>query len=121
MGFYRLFGCVFFDVVFGTDDGMGDDSEPAPDEEIAVIEPFVLQGFDGLVVYSLSVENGFTELGRISTRFEDGGFFGSAFTRGVFIGDDVFAVTDRGVRGAPLANVESAAYKLLFASTVAPR
>lgn len=111
----------FVDVVFGSDDGAVDASEPAPDEEIALIEPFVPQGFDGLVVYSLSVDEGFTELGRISTRFEESGYFGSAFTRGVFIGDDVFAVTDRGVRGAPLANVESAAYKLLFASTAAPR
>ena len=67
------------------------------------------------------MEDGFTELGRISTRFEDGGFFGSAFTRGVFIGSDVFAVTDRGIRGAPLANVEGGAYKLLFESTLVRR
>ncbi len=65
-------------------------------------------------MYSVSAQEGLTQLGRISTRFEDAGVFWSSFTRGVFIADDLFAVTDNGVRGAPLSDLESVPYELLF-------
>jgi hypothetical protein len=97
-----------------------DGAEILPDEPITDVEPFVPPGFDGLVVYSVSAEEGFREVGVISTRFEDAGIFSSSFTRGVFIADDVFAVTNHGVRGAPLANVQSAPFQLLFQTPATP-
>ncbi len=117
----------FFDDVFMGGDGMAvdgvstDASEPAvlpPDAAIDAVVPS-FPGFDGLVVFSVSVEDGFTELGRISTRFEESGYFWSSFTRGVFIGDDVFAVTDHGIRGAPISDPASVPYELLLEDPVA--
>ena len=108
----------FFDDVGFVDDGVTvdiiDQPAPPPDELIESIEPFVPQGFEGLVVYSVSIDDGFTELGRINSRFEDAGFFWSSFTRGVFMGDDVFAVTDHGVRGSPVSDIAAAPYELLI-------
>ena len=110
----------FFDDVGFVDDGVAvdatDQPAPPPDEPIESIEPFVPQGFEGLVVYSVSIEDGFTELGRMNSRFEDAGFFWSSFTRGVFMGDDVFAVTDHGVRGSPVSDIAAAPYELLIDS-----
>ncbi|MGB2985591.1 MAG: beta-propeller domain-containing protein, partial [Phycisphaerae bacterium] len=100
----------------GEDEGVPAESdtapEPDPDEPIDMVPPFVPETFDGLVVYSVSAEEGFTELGRISTHFGEAGYYWASFTRGVFIGDDVFAVTNHGVRGAPLSDVESVPYEL---------
>ena len=126
----------FFDDVGSVDGGVAvdttDQQAPPPDEliepiepinadePIESIEPFVPQGFEGLVVYSVSIEDGFTELGRINSRFEDAGFFWSrqaaprAFTRGVFMGDHVFAVTDHGVRGSLVSDIAAAPYELLI-------
>jgi hypothetical protein len=57
--------------------------------------------FHGLVVFEVSAEDGFNELGRIRTTAEDAMYYDvPAFTRGVFIGDFVYAVSDRGVRAA---------------------
>ncbi|MEE9294930.1 MAG: beta-propeller domain-containing protein [Phycisphaerae bacterium] len=84
------------------------------DEPIDIAEPFVPDGFDGLVVYSISAQDGFRELGRISTRFEQAGFYWNSFTRGVFIGEDVFAVTDNGVVAAPIVDIQNIAYELLL-------
>ncbi len=82
-----------------------DDLEPidVEDEEPIFTEPspfppFEQGGFDGLYVFRVTAEDGFTELNRVSTRFEQQGFFGSSFTRGVFIGERVLATTDVGVR-----------------------
>ena len=90
------------------------DPAPDPDEPLVSDEPFQPDGFDGLFVFRADPEGGFTELGRLSTRFEESGFFFSSFTRGVFIGDKVFAVTDTGVRGAPVEDIASAPYELLL-------
>ncbi len=65
--------------------------------------------FNGLLVYRVTAEGGFTLLGRISTRLEGGdcdycGYAWPSYTRGVFIGDDVYAVTDSVVRAAPISD-----------------
>jgi hypothetical protein len=98
----------------GAGSDSGDSTEPAPDEPIDVISPMAPQGFEGLVVYSVSTEEGFAELGGISTRFDEMGGRWASFTRGVFIGEDVFAVTDAGVRGAPILDIEGVLYEVTF-------
>jgi len=55
------------------------------------------QGFDGLIVYRATVADGFSELLRLDTRMDNSPFQYTSFTRGVFVGDRVFAVTDLGV------------------------
>ncbi len=100
----------------------GVDAPPPPDAVIedpgdaglVGIDPFVPDGFEGLVVYDVSLETGLTERGRISTRFPEAGIFWSSYTRGVFIDDDVLAVTDNGVRGAPVNAMETDPFELLF-------
>ena len=68
--------------------------------------------FTGLLVYSVSADSGFQELGRISTVPETvpnngcyWGYYGSS--RGVFIGDNVYAVSDLGVESAAIATASS--------------
>ena len=95
------------------------DAPPPPETDAEgmteAIEPYIRQGFDGLMVYRVSAENGIDELGRISTRFEDLGDYSGSFTRGMFIGDNVYAVTDVGIRAAPVeAIVEPAPYELVI-------
>ncbi len=93
------------------------DVAPEPDEPAEPIDdamPFTPEEFEGLVVFSVSAEDGFTELGWISTRFEEAGYYWASFTRGVFIGDNVFAVTDHGVRGGLVNDLTSISYELLF-------
>ena len=62
----------------------------------------------------IDIDAGFEELGRISTRYEDAGRFFSSFARGVFIGDNIFAVTNNGVRGAPMTDLTSQPFELVF-------
>ena len=125
-----IYDGLFFFEEFAADDGgvavdgSGGDvpvesptDEPAPVDGVDVTTSTEIGGFEGLIVFSVSAESGFSELGRISTRFEDASIYWSSFTRGVFIGTDVFAVTNNGLRGAPLADVESAPYELLFGDT----
>ncbi len=90
------------------------DTEPPPDIDgsMDVGEPFVPEGFDGLYVYQVSAETGFAKLGRISTRFNDDYFAGSS-TRGIFIDNNVYAVTDIGIRAAPVDAIDSAPYELV--------
>jgi hypothetical protein len=93
----------------------GDDSEPAPppdepvDGDVADVRP---DYFEGLVVYDVSTENGFTEAMRINTQYDQG--FYTAFTRGTFINDYVFAVTNNGVRGAPFDGSDQPPVELVF-------
>ncbi|MCH9002067.1 MAG: beta-propeller domain-containing protein [Planctomycetes bacterium] len=105
------------DVVFiDGDGGVSVDADPAPplDSDFVVDEPlFVPQEFRGLAVYRVSTDGGFQSVGRISTEFDDG-FYWTAFTRGVFIDDDVFAVTNRGIRGAPVIDMASITYDIQF-------
>ncbi len=94
--------------------------EPPPDEPIApqdppeLSEPFVPEVVTELVVFSVSAEDGLDRIGSVDTCFDTSGWCWVSFTRGVFIGDDVFAVTDRGVRGAPASDLGSAPYELPF-------
>jgi len=114
---------VFFDPVIGVTDGDTtvvsvdtDGSETGSGDagvSLDEFDAFVPGGFEGLVVFSVSAQDGFNELGRISTRFEDAGIYWSEFTRGVFIGDDVLAVTNNGVRGAPVSDIAGVPFELL--------
>lgn len=89
--------------------------EPVGDDEpIDFVAPPIPEGFEGLIVFSVSVDEGINELGRISTVFDETAGWWSRFTRGVFIGDDVFAITDRGVRGAAVADPKTVLYELGF-------
>jgi hypothetical protein len=106
------------DVIFiegdgGTTDG-GTGVEPV-EGPVEVIDPLPEpQGFDGLFVYSASPEGGLTELGRISTRFDEAGYWGASFTRGVFIGEKVYAVTNLGVRQAATSDVSTVEAELFY-------
>ena len=97
----------------GDPDDSGVEAPPDSSDE-ASSPPPLPEGFDGLVVFSVSPDGGIEEMGRVSTRFEENGFFFSSFTRGVFIGDNVFAVTNNGVRGAPVDDLATAPYELIF-------
>jgi len=73
--------------------------------------------FTGLYVYHVTVAEGFTLLGRISTRDVSASpweetmawwwYAYDQYTRGVFINDNVYAVTDSIVKAAPLATPSS--------------
>ena len=64
--------------------------------------------FQGIFVYRVTTEDGFDYLGRLSTSIEDDdGWWWTSFTRGVFIGDHVYAATDQVVVTAPLADLTS--------------
>ena len=102
-----------------TEGGTGTETAVAvdePDEPAGISAPEVRGGFDGVVFFSLDIDTGFEELGRISTRLDDVGFFFASFTRGLFIGDNVYAVTNHGIHSAPLADLASAPIELLFDS-----
>ncbi len=95
-----------------TDAGDSGDSSGAPVTDAIVARPlddvvipdFIApQGFDGLLVYSVSAEAGFEELGRMSMRFQEGDrYFFPSFTRGIFLDDLVLGVTDNAVRAASI-------------------
>ncbi|MCH8241527.1 MAG: beta-propeller domain-containing protein [Planctomycetes bacterium] len=111
---------VFIDgdggLIIDADGGVSVDTEPVPppDSDFVVDEPlFVPQEFRGLAVYRVSTDGGFQSVGRISTEFDDG-FYWTAFTRGVFIDDHVFAVTNRGIRGAAVIDMASIIHDIQF-------
>lgn len=87
-----------------------------PDNPVEVIDPLPpeQQGFDGLFVYSASPTGGLTEIGRISTRFDEAGYWGASFTRGVFIAERVYAVTNLGVREAATSDVSTVEAELFY-------
>ncbi len=75
--------------------------------------------FTGIYVYRVTVEGGFEFQGRISTVVQQAGTpawmrFYNTWSRGVFIGDHVFAVTDELVRSAGLADVNTVLDTLLL-------
>ncbi|MFQ5591535.1 MAG: beta-propeller domain-containing protein, partial [Phycisphaerae bacterium] len=120
----KSYSSPFFDDVFigpGVDvsdggvggSGSGGTAEPGSFAALPA-QPVEDENFSGLVVYRVSTEEGFTELGRISAAFDQALFSWTAFTRGVFIEDTVFAATNQGVRGAPIDDVASAPYELFF-------
>jgi hypothetical protein len=121
------YGFTFIDgPFFGEDDVVAVDGgmvepgliEPAQaDGGIAADEEFVSEAFYGLLVYRVSTDGGFEALGRISTVYVDN-FYWTAFTRGVFIDDDVFAATNRGVRGATVADLATVTHEVQFKETL---
>jgi len=99
-----------------TDEPSGVSEEPEVSE---IADPFVPEGFDGLYLYRVSTDQGFDEVGRISTRFEEQGYYwGGSFTRGVIINEDVYAVTDLGVRTMPVDDMSSEPHELFLADPV---
>lgn len=80
--------------------------------------------FTGLYVYRVTVQNGFEFLGRIAST--DGvtqngcyqGYYGR--TRGVFIGDYVYSVTEHGAKAASLDSVSTVVGEATFSGTEAP-
>lgn len=102
-------------------DGSADSDVSTGADGVAIDAPsqsfepvMVSEGFDGLVVFSASATGGLAELGRISTRFEQTPYWGTAFTRGVFIGDKVYAVSNLGVRQSPAGAVSSPEHELFY-------
>ena len=90
------------------------DSTVTVDGPTEVIDPYVPGGFEGVVVFSATVDGGLSEIGRISTRYLDAGLYWSSFTRGVFIGDDCLAVTNNGIRRTSVSDTEAVIAELLF-------
>jgi len=116
---YPDYGDVIFVEGDGSTGSTGVETDAAPpDSPVEIIDPLPLekQGFDGLYVYSASATGGLTELGQISTRFDEAGYgyWGASFTRGVFIGDKIYAVTNQGVREASVSNVSAVENELFY-------
>jgi uncharacterized secreted protein with C-terminal beta-propeller domain len=97
----------------GTTDGQTGVTPVDPTIDVKPPTP-AQQGFDGVFVYSASPEGGLTELGRISTRFDEAGYWGASFTRGVFIADKVYAVTNLGVREVATSDVSTVEAELFY-------
>ncbi|MFQ5491705.1 MAG: beta-propeller domain-containing protein, partial [Phycisphaerae bacterium] len=102
------FGQIFFDDVDFVEDGdfggPGGEAVPLQTPTPSFDES---EEFQGLYVYRVTPDQGFDYLGRISTWLDDVSFWWTSFTRGVFIADHVYAVTERAVISAPTANVDA--------------
>jgi serpin B len=62
--------------------------------------------FEGLYVYRISSNSGFNLLGRISTRNNNAIDKYNRWTRGIFVDQQVYAVTDNAVRSAQIDQIE---------------
>lgn len=62
--------------------------------------------FDGVIVYRVDASTGFTQLGRVSGVMQSDywGWTWASWRRPALIGDVVYAITDQGVRAAPLSD-----------------
>ncbi|MBU0718987.1 MAG: beta-propeller domain-containing protein [Planctomycetes bacterium] len=118
-----VYGATPWLEVDGTVTVLDTDEEPVADEPKPATSPgsaeagdlsSTPQEFQGVIVFRVTVEDGFDELGSIDTQFETDLYSWPWFTRGVFVDDNVFAVTNNGVRGAPVSNIASAPYELVF-------
>ncbi len=100
----------------GEDTGSSEEvSNPTDGTAVAGLE--IVPGFDGVYVYRVTVENGFEILGQMTTRSpeeEDSWWSYSIFSRGIFLGENVFSVNERGVVGAPVSDVNSAPWNVSF-------
>ncbi len=107
------------DLLPAQDDGTTVDAEPPADDGVEIIDviDLISDTFRGVVVFDVSIESGLTEQGRISTEFEEIGFSYPWFTRGVFIEDRVYAVTNEGIRSAGIDDVDNADQSVAFEST----
>ncbi len=65
--------------------------------------------FGGLMVYRVGVDSGFQEVGRIATVLQEGPWYWgyNTWTRGVFIGQSVYAACDHDVKAADVADMTS--------------
>ncbi|MFQ5414901.1 MAG: beta-propeller domain-containing protein [Phycisphaerae bacterium] len=92
------------------DDVPNDAADDAPPDDAVIDAPvFDPDSFQGVVVFSVSTDAGFEELGRIDTRFADALYYYPMFTRGVFIDDAVYAITESSIHAAPLDGLGGAA------------
>ena len=100
----------------GFDEAGSDDDAPVTDDDEpgGFVEPVNDNQFQGLAVYRVSVDAGFSEVGRISTTIDPDCYWCTSFTRGLFIDDVVWAVTDQGIRGGLLDSLSSLPYELVF-------
>jgi hypothetical protein len=90
-----------------------------PDDTVATDLPMDVvvpkpESFEGIYIFRVSAENILTEIGRVSTRFEESQDWTASFTRGVFVGDDLFAVTDLGVHSVSLNDLATIESELFF-------
>ncbi|MCH7721454.1 MAG: beta-propeller domain-containing protein [Planctomycetes bacterium] len=89
------------------------DGVPVADADVASVAPITEESdFVGLYVYRVTAEDGFEHLGRIATQNAEMYYNTNRFTRGVFIGDNVYAVTDRTIIGAPVEAIESVPFSV---------
>lgn len=103
---------MLIDLLTGQTDGDDVDLSDLLPDDVLVPELF---GFDGIIVYEVSASGGFVEVGRVSTRFEGMPFYyGGHFTRSVFLGDEVLAVTNMGIAGAPIDAIDAEQHELSF-------
>ncbi len=114
-------GGVVVDVGTGVSTGSGQADAPPPTEPADDVPDDLIDAggsaadyFEGLLVFSATPEEGLIELGRISTQFGDAGFYYPSFTRGVFIGAQVYAVTNIGLRAASLSDVSNVQGQLFY-------
>ena len=65
--------------------------------------------FGGLMVYHVSLDKGFEEVGRIATvnQSQPWGWNYDQWTRGVFIGESVYAICDHDIKAAAVADMSS--------------
>jgi inhibitor of cysteine peptidase len=78
--------------------------------------------FSGLYVYRVTVDEGFNLLGRINTSVRDASepywyYYGGNWTRGVFIGDNVYAVTNQLIRSAAASDPNTVIDTLVLPTT----
>jgi len=99
----------------------GDDGDSGSDgnddvRPVEAPEPYVPGGFDGVAVFSVSVDDGFSELGRLSTRFvgDDSYYYWPSFARGIILDQTVYAVSDIGVRAAGLTSLTGEVHELFM-------
>jgi uncharacterized secreted protein with C-terminal beta-propeller domain len=93
--------------VDGEEPLMTDDDPVGSDPVPGILPPVPSDYFSGLYVYRVSAEGGFQKLGQISTVNSSEVYYyvGNEFTRGVFIGETVYAVTANGVQAAAVADL----------------
>lgn len=100
-------------------DGQASPGEEAPEVRQADDSPLGEDPFRGLLVYRVTAQDGFQHLGNLSTDVEDMGYWPS-FTRGVFIQDHVYAVTDYAVVTAPSADIDQVTASVLLPGVERP-
>jgi hypothetical protein len=98
----------------GTDAGAPPPDGTVVDAPVDVVDVPPPTGFDGVYIYRVSAADGLTEIGRISTRFDEAQYWGASFTRGVFVDQDLYAVTDLGVHSASMGDLTAEQSQLFF-------